>query len=86
MVSGMASGIICTAITHPFEIIRAELQTHELLRQSKKSSILTEVVNLVKSGEALKGVAPRLIKKPLTNTLAIVMFEFMEKHHGGKQI
>ena len=42
-----------------------------------------QLINLIKQGEILKGVAPRLIKKPLANTIAFVIFEAMEKqnHH-----
>lgn len=79
--AGITSGVIATAITHPFEIIRAELQadmvTHDQIKI--KQSLLTQLTILFQKGEALKGVAPRLIKKPLVNTTSFVMFEMLER-------
>ena len=42
-------------------------------------SIGRQIQVLFKTGEAFRGLAPRVIKKPLTNTLAFVIFEMMEK-------
>ena len=33
VISGITSGMLATAITHPFEIIRAKLQTQGLFEQ-----------------------------------------------------
>lgn len=37
----------------------------------------SKLMNLVREGDLLKGVAPRLIKKPLANTIAFIIFEGM---------
>ena len=38
-------------------------------------AIGSQLINLMKERELLKGVAPRLIKKPLANTIAFLLFE-----------
>ena len=79
-VAGMIAGMISTSFTHPFEIVRAEIQSYVLTNnQTAVGSIGLQVKNLFKSGEAFRGLAPRVIKKPLTNTMAFVIFEKMEK-------
>ena len=71
----MISGMISTSITHPFEIVRAEIQSYVLTDHTiSKESIFRQVQMLMKTGEAFKGLAPRVIKKPLTNTLAFWIF------------
>ncbi len=74
--AGMLSGMVSTAITHPFEIIRARLQTIGLTETHTISEhlIAREIRMLIKSGEWMKGLAPRLIKKPLANTLTFLLF------------
>lgn len=79
-VAGILSGMISTSITHPFEIVRAEIQSYVLTQHSiTKMSIFKQIETLFRSGEAFRGLAPRVIKKPLTNTMAFLMFEMMEK-------
>lgn len=78
--SGIVSGIVSTAITHPFELIRAKIQTlgvrvHE---SGEKGSLMSEIRYLLKTGEWFKGVAPRLLKKPLSNTMTFLFFELIE--------
>ena len=76
-VSGMTAGLISTIITHPFEIIRAHLQVDILGKgedQLMKVRMGTKLMNLMREGDLLKGVAPRLIKKPLANTIAFLIF------------
>lgn len=74
--SGILSGMISTAISHPFEIIRARLQTLGLTEKHKVSEhLIFREINLLRSnGEWFKGLTPRLIKKPLANTLTFLMF------------
>ena len=75
LLAGLLSGMISTFITHPFEIIRAKLQIYSLTEQGPtRVSMFNQLGTLVRSGEAFRGVAPRLIKKPITNTLAFLMF------------
>jgi hypothetical protein len=40
---------------------------------------LAELRRLKKEGGWTKGLAPRLIKKPIANTLTFLMFEIMEE-------
>jgi len=82
LLAGMLSGVVSTFLTHPFEIVRAELQNVVLSDNTTANlSIYRQLEILFRSGEAFRGVAPRLIKKPLTNTLAFLLFEMMEKKH-----
>ena len=78
VVSGLVSGVIATFITHPFEIVRTNNQVYLNFHgpgQSENSlSIFQQLKVLGKEGDLLKGVAPRLIKKPLANTLAFTLF------------
>lgn len=75
--AGIISGILSTAITHPFELIRARIQTLGLKEKVSFSNhmILREVRSLKKSGGWLSGLPPRLVKKPFSNTLTFVIFE-----------
>lgn len=77
--SGVLSGMIATAITHPFELIRAKLQTIGLYEQHAYSEhmILGELKKLFREGGWGVGLAPRLVKKPIANTLTFLMFEIM---------
>lgn len=78
----MTAGIISTFITHPFEIIRTNIQVHINFHQNeashKEDSIIKQLNKLNKQGKLFDGVAPRLVKKPLANTLAFLLFEYME--------
>ena len=74
-IAGMLAGIISTSLTHPFEIIKAEIQssifTHN---QAATASIGNQFRLLFKTGEAFRGLAPRVVKKPLANTITFMMF------------
>lgn len=74
--SGIISGVISTAVTHPFELIRAKLQTKgiEKAYKIKENNLMNEIRELNRSGEWFKGVAPRLLKKPLSNTMTFLFF------------
>ena len=74
--AGMMSGILSTAITHPFELIRARLQIYGLTEKHslKERMILREMRILRESGDWLKGLTPRLLKKPIANTTTFLMF------------
>lgn len=51
IIAGMLSGIISTSLTHPFEIIRAELQSFALTEHTvTKLSIFKQIQILFKSG------------------------------------
>jgi len=85
MVSGMISGMIATGITHPMEVIRTIIQVDSSV-QVKYDGIWTRLSRIwVNDGPKglFKGLAPRLVKKPLANTLSFIMFEMIKKpgHH-----
>jgi len=44
----------------------------------KEKPIISQLSGLLKEGKLFDGVAPRLVKKPLANTLAFLLFEYME--------
>jgi hypothetical protein len=77
-VSGMGAGLISTFTTHPFEIIRTNIQVHINFHANeahhKEKPISAQLNGLVKEGKLFDGVAPRLVKKPLANTLAFLLF------------
>lgn len=74
----MGAGMISTFTTHPFEIIRTNIQVHINFHADeahyKEKPIAAQLHGLLKDGKLLDGVAPRLIKKPLANTLAFLLF------------
>jgi hypothetical protein len=74
--SGIISGMIATALTHPFEIIRARLQTQGLTEKHEFTEhlILFELKKMRQRGGWAKGLAPRLFKKPIANTLTFLIF------------
>jgi len=50
-VSGMIAGMISTSLTHPFEIVRAEIQSYVLTHNAvAASSIRRQVSILFKTG------------------------------------
>lgn len=76
VISGITSGVLATAMTHPFEIIRAKLQTMGLTEhhEFKEHLILIELKGLIKNGGWTVGLAPRLVKKPVANMLTFLLF------------
>ena len=82
--------MFATAITHPFEIIRAKLQTMGLSEQSeglKQSDrlISQHLRRLREEGGWFVGLAPRLIKKPIANMLTFLLFEILEDSRRGEK-
>ena len=75
--SGMTAGFISTLASHPFEIIRANMQV--MVSAGQEQMLQFQVQNLLRNGGLLRGVAPRLLKKPLANTLGFLVFEAMEE-------
>ena len=73
--AGIISGVLSTTLTHPLEIVRAELQSYVITQNELGGiGIAKQLQILAKTGEAFRGLAPRLIKKPLTNTMAFLLF------------
>ena len=85
--AGMSAGMLATAVTHPFELIRARLQTMGLDAEQKveKHMILKELIELKRSGDWMRGLAPRLIKKPIANTLVFFIYEIIDGVQKAKE-
>ena len=80
MVSGLIAGVISTTLTNPMDILRSRLQYGIYnTDDNKKYNGVTDGFKKIYSTEGIwgftKGVAPRLIRKPLTNSLAFVFYE-----------
>ncbi len=79
----MGAGVVSTFATHPFEIIRTNIQVHINFHSNeanhREKPIIKQLGSLLTERRLFDGVAPRLVKKPLANTLAFCLFEYMEK-------
>ena len=76
----MIAGFFATISSHPFEIIRARMQTNRLIttEDNKCDSVMEGLTNIYKKEGIFgyfRGLTPRILKKPLINTLTFVMFE-----------
>ncbi|EGR33353.1 mitochondrial carrier protein, putative [Ichthyophthirius multifiliis] len=82
MISGMVSGIVATTVSHPFEIIRARLQIMSKFEKNPayQYSGIFDAFRKIYIYEGFtgyyRGLAPRLVRKPLANTLTFGIFEF----------
>lgn len=47
---------------------------------------MKQLVELSKKGHLFDGVTPRLVKKPLANTISFLLFEYMEERSIGKNL
>ena len=85
--AGLTAGMLATAVTHPFELIRARLQTMGLHEEQKveKHMILKDLIELKRSGDWMRGLAPRLIKKPIANTLVFLIFDVIDNVQGKQK-
>ncbi|KRW99343.1 Mitochondrial carrier domain [Pseudocohnilembus persalinus] len=76
MISGMTAGFCATLSSHPLEIIRARLQINQ--NSDYKNGIIKEFKNIYKEDGLqgyFRGITPRLVKKPIANSLTFVVFE-----------
>lgn len=76
--AGLLSGLLSTSFSHPFEIVRAKLQTQGVREMTRKEGLIEEFKYMAKHGGWFKGLTPRLVKKPLSNGLTFVLFETIE--------
>ena len=85
--AGIGSGMLATAITHPFELIRAKFQTIGLKQkvEFQRNMILKELIELNRSGDWMRGLAPRLLKNPIANTLTFIIFELIDEAQAKKE-
>ena len=82
--SGMFAGIIATSFTNPFDVIRTRLQYGFFIKEEeyKYKSIIDgfqKIYKLDGIGGFFKGLAPRLIRKPASNSITFVVFESLHK-------
>ena len=84
--SGVVAGIIATTASHPFEIARAQIQAD--MGQSI-TSVFRDMYQKEGWQAFLKGLSPRLLRKPAINTTTFVMVEKLEvlrqKLYGNNQ-
>lgn len=84
-VAGMFAGIVATVLTNPFDIIRARIQyrafTHE--QGNRYYTGLWDGINKIYKHEGMegfmKGLGPRLVRKPLANASSFVVFEAIHR-------
>lgn len=74
-VSGLFAGAFATVISHPFEILRAKVQSGNNTICSKLASGLGQIYNKEGISGFMKGVGPRLARKPLINASTFMVFE-----------
>ncbi|CAD8202533.1 unnamed protein product [Paramecium pentaurelia] len=83
--SGMIAGLVGTCASHPFEILRARLQTNYYddqmtIMQRFKSTYQNEGLY-----GFTKGLSPRLVRKPLANSLSFLLVEHLNHIFYGTQ-
>jgi hypothetical protein len=83
MTAGMIAGMIATSVTHPLEILRTMAQVDSKKQQDGYFSRLSSILGQDGVKGLTKGLAPRLLKKPLANTLAFAMFEVAKKESNA---
>eukprot|EP01017_Pseudomicrothorax_dubius_P042469 TRINITY_DN6936_c0_g5_i1.p1 TRINITY_DN6936_c0_g5~~TRINITY_DN6936_c0_g5_i1.p1 ORF type:complete len:301 (-),score=58.07 TRINITY_DN6936_c0_g5_i1:112-1014(-) len=81
-ISGMIGGSIATAATQPFEVIRTRIQVnfHSKTNGQEYAGILDAIKRIHKEEGPkgfLRGLLPRLMRKPLNNALTFTLFEIM---------
>jgi len=79
MTSGIIAGMVATAITHPLEIVRTAVQAEPSNSKRYQNQGVVQIMTHLWNQEGMKGfargLAPRLIKKPLANAMAFTLFE-----------
>lgn len=79
MTAGMVAGMIATSITHPLEVLRTIAQVDSNNKQDGLFTKLNQIWGKDGVKGLTKGLAPRLLKKPLANTISFAMFEIAKK-------
>ncbi len=78
LLSGMVAGIVATTVTNPIDVVRIRLQYKKSNDKDKYKSIFhafTQIYKIDGLQGFIKGLAPRLIRKPLTNSCSFLLFE-----------
>ena len=76
--SGLLAGCCATVISHPLEVVRAKMQSGTGFIYSRLSEGVKEINRKEGLGGFMKGVTPRLAKKPLINATTFLVFEGIE--------
>jgi solute carrier family 25 protein 38 len=86
MVSGLFAGFIATAATHPLEVVRTKMQVKQK-NSNHYSGIYTSLLRIW-SEEGMngltKGLAPRLMRKPLANALTFTLYDTFKQKRSHK--
>ncbi|KAL4435331.1 hypothetical protein ABPG74_022814 [Tetrahymena malaccensis] len=88
--SGMTAGFIATTVSHPFEIIRARLQIISKFDKNpdqKYNGILDAFKKIYEHDGVngyFRGLAPRLVRKPLANALTFTLFELFHMNSSKR--
>jgi len=82
----MFAGFIATAATQPLEVVRTKIQVQD--NNLNKCTGAYKNLVMIWSQEGLaglsRGIAPRLMRKPLSNALTFTLFEIFKKNHSRK--
>eukprot|EP01017_Pseudomicrothorax_dubius_P042467 TRINITY_DN6936_c0_g3_i1.p1 TRINITY_DN6936_c0_g3~~TRINITY_DN6936_c0_g3_i1.p1 ORF type:complete len:301 (-),score=42.19 TRINITY_DN6936_c0_g3_i1:132-1034(-) len=81
-ISGMIGGSIASVATQPFEVIRTRIQVnfHGKTNDQEYTGILDAIKRIHKEEGPqgfMRGLLPRLMRKPLNNALTFTLFEIM---------
>jgi len=77
MASGLVAGFIATAVTQPLEVIRARIQVQRD-RNDSMMNIVKKILAEEGTAGLSKGLAPRLMRKPLSNALTFTLYEIFK--------
>lgn len=82
--AGMSAGIVATLLTNPFDLIRARMQYGFFIKEEGKRyknvrDGMRKIYKQEGAGGFMKGLLPRLMRKPLSNSITFVVFETFHK-------
>ena len=77
--AGLFAGGCATLLSHPFEVLRARIQSGTGFIYSRFSEGLRQIYREEGVAGFLKGATPRLARKPLINTTTFMVFETIER-------
>lgn len=86
LLSGMVSGLVATTVSHPFEIIRARMQIISKFDNNSDYEYkgILDGFRKIYDHEGysgfFRGLAPRLVRKPLANALTFTFFELFHSY------
>ncbi|KAL4483960.1 hypothetical protein ABPG72_013966 [Tetrahymena utriculariae] len=90
LASGMTAGLIATTVSHPFEIIRARLQIISRFDKNPDQTYngIFDAFKKIYEHDGVngyfRGLAPRLVRKPLANSLTFTLFELFHMNSSKR--